>query len=53
MRLEEYIRGIYSYISAYNGFSYVYAKSYDPWSITINALASDTYNVRGKVEVKH
>jgi len=43
---------INSYISDYNGFSYVYAKQYDPWSITINASASDTYDVRGKVEVK-
>jgi len=43
---------INSYISDYKGFSYVYAKKYAPWFITINASASDTYNVRGKVEVK-
>ncbi|MFZ8848976.1 MAG: FkbM family methyltransferase [Thermoproteota archaeon] len=43
---------INTYISDYNGFSYIYIKPQEPWSITLNASLTDTHFIRRKVEVK-
>jgi FkbM family methyltransferase len=43
---------INAYISDYNGFSYIYIKPQEPWSITLNTSLTDTYFIRRKVEVK-